>query len=232
MVNTQKTMKELPKDEQPYEKFEAYGAEGLSDAELLAVILRTGTKGIPAVSMARNILGESGAERGILSIEYLSLKELKKISGVGHVKAIQIKCIAELAKRMAKAEQYQKVSFRQPKSVAEYYMEEFRMKKQEYMMLIMLNTKSMLIADKVIFKGTVNASLVSPREIFMEAIEHEAVYIILLHNHPSGDPTPSREDIALTKRIKEAGNLMDIKLLDHVIIGDHKYISFAEQDLL
>lgn len=232
MLKPQKTMKELPKEEQPYEKFEAYGAESLSDAELLAVILRTGTKGMTAVALARNILGESGAEWGILSIERLSLRELKKISGVGNVKAIQIKCIAELAKRIAKAEQYQKVSFRQPKSVAEYYMEEFRMKKQEHMMLIMLNTKSMLIAEKVIFKGTVNASLVSPREIFMEAVEHEAVYIILLHNHPSGDPTPSREDIALTKRMKEAGNLMDIKLLDHIIIGDHKYISFAEQDLL
>ncbi len=232
MLKPQKTMKELPKEEQPYEKFEAYGAESLSDAELLAVILRTGTKGMTAVALARNILGESGAEWGILSIERLSLRELKKISGVGNVKAIQIKCIAELAKRIAKAEQYQKVSFRQPKSVAEYYMEEFRMKKQEHMMLIMLNTKSMLIGEKVIFKGTVNASLVSPREIFMEAVEHEAVYIILLHNHPSGDPTPSREDIALTKRMKEAGNLMDIKLLDHIIIGDHKYISFAEQDLL
>lgn len=232
MLKAQKTMKELPKEEQPYEKFEAYGAESLSNAELLAVILRTGTKGTTAVSLARNILGESSAEQGILSIEHLSLRELKKISGVGHVKAIQIKCIAELAKRIAKAEQYQKVSFRQPKSIAEYYMEEFRMKKQEHMMLIMLNTKSRLIADKVIFKGTVNASLVSPREIFIEAVEHEAVNIILLHNHPSGDPTPSREDIALTKRIKEAGNLMDIKLLDHIIIGDHKYISFAEQDLL
>lgn len=232
MLKAQKTMKELPKEEQPYEKFEAYGAESLSNAELLAVILRTGTKGMTAVSLARNILGESSAEQGILSIEHLSLRELKNISGVGHVKAIQIKCIAELAKRIAKAEQYQKVSFRQPKSIAEYYMEEFRMKKQEHMMLIMLNTKSRLIADKVIFKGTVNASLVSPREIFIEAVEHEAVNIILLHNHPSGDPTPSREDIALTKRIKEAGNLMDIKLLDHIIIGDHKYISFAEQDLL
>ena len=232
MLKSQKTMKELPKEEQPYEKFEAYGAESLSNAELLAVILRTGTKGMTAVSLARNNLGENSAEQGILSIEHLSLRELKKISGVGHVKAIQIKCIAELAKRIAKAEQYQKVSFQQPQSVAEYYMEEFRMKKQEHMMLIMLNTKSRLIADKIIFKGTVNASLVSPREIFIEAVEHEAVNIILLHNHPSGDPTPSREDIALTKRIKEAGNLMDIKLLDHIIIGDHKYISFAEQDLL
>ncbi len=232
MLTKQHTMKDLPMEERPYEKFQAYGVESLSDAELLAVILRTGTKGLTAVSLARNILAERSEEQGILNIEHLSLKELKKIAGIGKVKAIQIKCIAELSKRIAKAEQYQKVSFRQPKSIAEYYMEEFRMKKQEHMLLIMLNTKSRLITDKVIFKGTVNASLVSPREIFMEALEHEAVYIILLHNHPSGDPTPSREDIALTKRIKEAGNLMDIKLLDHIIIGEHKYISFAEQDLL
>lgn len=232
MLKKQQTMKDLPKEEQPYEKFETYGAESLSNAELLAVILRTGTKGMTALSLAKNILGENNAEQGILNIEHLSLKDLKKISGVGHVKAIQIKCIGELAKRIAKAEQQPKLSFRQPKSVANYYMEEFRMKKQEHMMLIMLNTKSRLIADKVIFKGTVNASLVSPREIFMEALEKEAVYIILLHNHPSGDPTPSREDIELTQRMKEAGNLMDIQLLDHIIIGDHRYISFAEQDLL
>ena len=232
MLKKQQTMKELPKGEQPYEKFDAYGAESLSDAELLAVILRTGTRGMTAVALARNILGECGTEQGILNIERLSLKELKKLPGVGHVKAIQMKCIAELAKRMAKEEQWERVSFRKPKSVAEYYMEEFRMKKQEHMLLIMLNTKSGLIADKIVFKGTVNASLVSPRELFMEAMEHGAVYIILLHNHPSGDATPSREDIALTKRIEEAGNLMDIKLLDHIIIGDHKYISFAEQDLL
>ena len=100
------------------------------------------------------------------------------------------------------------------------------------MLLIMLNTKSVLIGEKVVFKGTVNASIVSPREIFIEAIQQEAVYIVLLHNHPSGDPTPSREDIALTKRIKEAGRLIDIQLIDHIIIGDHKYVSFSEKDLL
>ncbi|MDE6313528.1 MAG: DNA repair protein RadC [Lachnospiraceae bacterium] len=231
MFQEQKTMKELPKSEQPYEKFLQYGPESLSEAELLAVILRTGTKGISVLSLSNYVLG-MGTEKNILNLERLTLSELKKIPGIGQIKAVQIKCIAELSKRFAKAERRSGLSFHSPKSIAEYYMEEFRLKTQEHMLLIMLNTKSVLIGEKIIFKGTVNASIVSPREIFIEAIQQEAVYIILLHNHPSGDPTPSREDIALTKRIKEAGRLMDIQLIDHIIIGDHRYVSFSEKDLL
>lgn len=231
MFQKQQTMKELPKSEQPYEKFLQYGAESLSEAELLAVILRTGTKGISVLTLSNQVLG-MGVEKNILNLERLTLNELKKIPGIGQVKAVQIKCIAELSKRFAKAEAHSRLSFRSPKSIAEYYMEEFRMKTQEHMLLIMLNTKSELIGEKILFKGTVNASIVSPREIFIEAIQQEAVYIILLHNHPSGDPTPSGEDIALTKRIKEAGRLIDIQLIDHIIIGDHKYVSFSEKDLL
>lgn len=231
MFQEQKTMKELPKSEQPYEKFLQYGPESLSEAELLAVILRTGTKGISVLSLSNYVLG-MGTEKNILNLERLTLSELKKIPGIGQIKAVQIKCIAELSKRFAKAERRSGLSFHSPKSIAEYYMEEFRLKTQEHMLLIMLNTKSVLIGEKIIFKGTVNASIVSPREIFIEAVQQEAVYIILLHNHPSGDPTPSREDIALTKRIKEAGRLMDIQLIDHIIIGDHRYVSFSEKDLL
>ena len=231
MLIKQKTMKELPKSEQPYEKFLLYGAENLSDGELLAIILRTGTKGMSAISLANHIIS-AGEKTGILNLARLSITDLKKLPGIGQVKAVQIKCIAELSKRVYKAEKQMTLSFRSPKTVAAYYMEEFRLKQQEHMLLIMLNTKSRLIAEKVMFKGTVNASIVSPREIFMEAIHHEAVYIILLHNHPSGDPTPSGEDIALTRRIQEAGRLMDIQLIDHIIIGDHKYLSFSEEDLL
>lgn len=231
MFQKQQTMKELPESQQPYEKFLSHGAESLSDAELLAVILRTGTKGVSVLSLCNKVLG-MGRERNILNLERLTLSELKKIPGIGQVKAVQIKCVAEISRRFAKAERHNGLNFRNPRSIAEYYMEEFRMKTQEHMLLIMLNTKSVLIGEKVVFKGTVNASIVSPREIFIEAIQQEAVYIVLLHNHPSGDPTPSREDIALTKRIKEAGRLIDIQLIDHIIIGDHKYVSFSEKDLL
>lgn len=231
MYQEQQTMKDLPESQQPYEKFLSHGAESLSDAELLAVILRTGTRGVSVLALCNQVLG-MGRERNILNLDRLTLSELKKIPGIGQVKAVQIKCVAEISRRFARAERRNGLSFRNPKSVAEYYMEEFRMKTQEHMLLIMLNTKSVLIGEKVVFKGTVNASIVSPREIFIEAIQQEAVYIILLHNHPSGDPTPSREDIALTKRIKEAGRLIDIQLIDHIIIGDHKYVSFSEKDLL
>lgn len=231
MYQEQQTMKDLPESQQPYEKFLSHGVESLSDAELLAVILRTGTRGVSVLALCNQVLG-MGRERNILNLDRLTLSELKKIPGIGQVKAVQIKCVAEISRRFARAERRNGLSFRNPKSVAEYYMEEFRMKTQEHMLLIMLNTKSVLIGEKVVFKGTVNASIVSPREIFIEAIQQEAVYIILLHNHPSGDPTPSREDIALTKRIKEAGRLIDIQLIDHIIIGDHKYVSFSEKDLL
>ena len=128
MLKKQQTMKEIPKSDRPYEKCLEYGAENLSDAELLAIILRTGTQGMTAVSLARQVIGAKDTEAGLLNIDRLSLNELKKIPGIGQVKAIQIKCIAELSRRMAKAKQQEKLSFRKPESVAEYYMEEFRMK--------------------------------------------------------------------------------------------------------
>ena len=225
--------KDYDKTEMPYEKFLKYGPESLSEAELLAIILRTGTKDCNSVELGKKILDlPVSPHKGLLGLHHVSVEELKRIRGIGEVKAVKIKCIAELSRRISKASQQEKLSFRKPESVAEYYMEEFRMKKQEHMMLIMLNTKSRLIAEKIIFKGTVNASIVSPREIFVEAVNQEAVYIILLHNHPSGDPTPSHQDIFISKKIKEAGELLDISLVDHIIIGDNIYVSLKEKNLL
>ena len=217
----------------PYERFLRFGPEHLTESELLAIILRTGTKDANALKLAEEVLSLAKyPKEGLLGLYDVSLEQLMKIKGIGLVKAVKLKSLTELSMRISCARAGRGICFTCSGMVAEYYMEEFRMKKQEHMMLIMLNTKSRLIAEKIIFKGTVNASIVSPREIFVEAVNQEAVYIILLHNHPSGDPTPRREDIALTKRIKEAGNLMDIKLLDHIIIGDHRYVSFAEKELI
>lgn len=224
-------MREMPQDERPYEKCLRLGAERLSDVELLAVLLRTGTRGENAVELSRKILYHAG-ESGILGIHQFNIERLKKIKGIGEVKAIQISCISELAKRLAKASYQDTVCFTEPKTIAQYYMEDLRHEKQEHMKLLMLNSKAKLLGETTISKGTVNASLITPRELFIEALQKNAVSIILLHNHPSGDPTPSKEDMLTTKRILDAGALIGIELLDHIIIGNNCYISFREEGIL
>ena len=149
---------------------------------------------------------------------------MKKIKGIGQVKAIQISCISELAKRLSKASYEETVCFTEPKTIAQYYMEDLRHANQEQMKL--------LLGETNISKGTVNASLITPRELFIEALQKNAVSIIILHNHPSGDPTPSREDMLTTKRILDAGALIGIDLLDHIIIGNNCYMSFREEGML
>ncbi len=230
-MNQKNTMKEIPDMERPYEKCESRGAESLSDAELLAVLLRTGTRGENALELSKRILYHTG-DHGILSIHQFSRERLMQIKGVGRVKAIQISCISELAKRLARTSAQDLLSFQNPDTIAKYYMEDLRHEKQEHMKLLMLNTKSKLIGETEISKGTVNASLITPRELFIEALQKNAVSIIIMHNHPSGDPTPSREDQLTTRRIKEAGALIGIDLLDHIIIGNNCFISFRKEGLL
>jgi len=159
-------------------------------------------------------------------------EELLKISGIGRVKAIQILCLCELSKRMSQLSAREDLDFSRPDTIAAYYMEDMRYYRQEHLKLLMLNTRSRLIGESEISRGTVNMSVISPRELFIEALQKNAVYIILLHNHPSGDPMPSREDILVTQRIREGGSLLGIELLDHIIIGDNCYVSLAEQKLL
>lgn len=225
-------MSDLPEDERPYEKCFLYGAESLSDAELLAVIIRTGAKGEKSIDLSRKILQLSKSYNGILGIYHSTIEELMQIKGIGKVKAVQLKCVAELAKRFRQATAGEKLSFTEPESIAEYYMDKMRHEEQEELLLLMLNTKNRLIKEKVLSIGTVNASLVSPREIFIEALRYNAVSIILLHNHPSGDSTPSREDVRLTNIICKSGEIIGIKLLDHIVIGDNNYTSFLEEGLL
>lgn len=221
------TIKSIPKEERPYEKCLEKGAENLTDAELLAVILRTGSRGESALELSRKVLAQNGG--GLLGIYHMSVTDLTQMKGLGTVKAVQLKCVAELSKRIARATFSEGVSFRNPAAVAGYYMEELRHQEQEVLLLVMLNSKGRLIRDQVISKGTVRAALISPREIFIEAIKHQAVSILLLHNHPSGVPDPSREDIRLTLRVRQAGELLGIELLDHIIIGDRQAVSMREQ---
>lgn len=230
-MNRMNTMKDIPNAERPYEKCLKQGAEALSDAELLAVLLRTGTKGENVLALAKRLLYEDGGV-GLLGIHQFSFQSLMKLKGIGKVKAVQILCLSELAKRLSKASVEPRLRFSSSQSVAEYYMEDLRHRNQEVMKLLLLNSKAELIDETNISKGTVNASLVTPRELFVEALKKEAVSMILLHNHPSGDPTPSRDDILTTKRISECGLLIGIELLDHIIIGNNCYVSFQEENLL
>lgn len=225
------TMKDIPNAERPYEKCLKQGAKALSDAELLAVLLRTGTKGENVLALAKRLLYQDGGA-GLLGIHQFSFQSLMKLKGIGKVKAVQILCLSELAKRLSKASVEPRLRFSSSQSVAEYYMEDLRHRNQEVMKLLLLNSKAELIDETNISKGTVNASLVTPRELFVEALKKEAVSMILLHNHPSGDPTPSRDDILTTKRISECGLLIGIELLDHIIIGNNCYVSFREENLL
>ena len=230
-MNRMNTMKDIPNAERPYEKCLKQGAEALSDAELLAVLLRTGTKGENVLALAKRLLYQDGGA-GLLGIHQFSFQSLMKLKGIGKVKAVQILCLSELAKRLSKASVEPRLRFSSSQSVAEYYMEDLRHRNQEVMKLLLLNSKAELIDETNISKGTVNASLVTPRELFVEALKKEAVSMILLHNHPSGDPTPSRDDILTTKRISECGLLIGIEMLDHIIILNNCYVSFQEENLL
>ena len=224
-------IKFLPMEDRPYEKCFAFGAEYLTDSELLAVILKSGTKGESSVDLARRVL-ELSKNDGLLGICKIPLSELMTIKGIGKVKAIQIKCVAELSRRISKSNLQNKLVFNSPKSIVKHYMEDLRHKEVEEFVMLALNNKSVLLDEFVISKGTVNSSIASPREIFIQALRVKAVNIIIMHNHPSGDPTPSRNDILTTNTIKSAGDIIGINVIDHIIIGDNMYYSFNEHGLL
>ncbi|MBP3237687.1 MAG: DNA repair protein RadC [Lachnospiraceae bacterium] len=219
-------------DERPYEKCLKFGPEYLTDAELLAVFIRSGSKKSSCLEVARKMLEDNADGRGLLRLFGLSSYELARHEGIGKVKAIQLSCIMELSKRIWRMTRSEKVRFTDAGFVADYYMQELRTKKVEISRVLYLDTKAQLIKEKDISIGTVNTSLLAPREIFIEALKYEAVNIILLHNHPSGDPLESREDISATIRIAKAGELLGIRLLDHIIIGDNSYTSLAEKGYL
>ena len=209
------------------------GAEHLTDAELLSIILRTGSKGENSLELAERILALNCPGEGILGLLHLSLPQLMSVKGIGKVKGIQLMCIGELSRRIWKKKQLERtIRFEEPEQVAAYYQEDLRHMEQEQFFLMMFNTRQMLIGERMMSKGTVNASLAGTREIFIEALRYQAVSLILVHNHPSGDPEPSKEDILLTERVRKAGELMGIRLLDHIVIGDSAYVSMKERGLL
>lgn len=220
------TVKELPIQERPYEKCEEFGAQSLSDAELLAVVIRCGSRQQTSVELAQKILTQCGGFPGLYS---QSTGQLKKIQGIGKVKAVQLQCLGELGRRMAMTRKEEKIRFTSPQDFVSYFMEDMRHRATETLRAVFLDIKQGMIKHMVLSNGTVNMSVASPREIFLEALRYEACGICLMHNHPSGDPTPSQEDINVTRRIRDAGRILGVRLVDHIIIGDQSYTSMKEQ---
>lgn len=219
--------------DKPYDKFLRFGPESLTEGELLAIILRTGTHDSSALELANQVLSLARYPRtGLLGLYDVSLNELMRIKGIGQVKAIKLKSITELSMRIASARALKGFNIREPSTVAEYFMEKLRHRRTECVYLACMDAKGQLIAEKKLSDGSVNMALISPREIFMAALENRAVSLILIHNHPSGDPSPSGRDRELTDAVSRTGSLLGITLLDHIIIGDNTYFSFRNEDLL
>ncbi|MGO1470470.1 MAG: RadC family protein [Tissierella sp.] len=224
------TIKELPVSERPREKLANYGAERLSNAELIALIIRTGHRDDTALDVANRIL--SMDERGLSYLTNVSVKELTKIKGIGICKASQILASIEVGKRINRWSAEEKIKVTSPDILVNLISDKMRFLNKEHFDIAILDTKNQIISIENISIGTLNASIVHPRDVFYAAINKSANSIILIHNHPSGDPAPSSEDINITNRLKDAGDLIGIKVLDHIIIGDNRYVSFKEKNLI
>ncbi|MBS3943790.1 MAG: DNA repair protein RadC [Dethiobacter sp.] len=221
-------IKDLPLEERPREKLKQLGTEALSNSELLAVLLRTGSKSESALQLAARLLSRSG---GLRALPDLSLEEMEEIRGLGPAKAVMIKAALELGRRLATTPRDESNSMTNPGQVAQLFMEELRYRKKEHFKVLLLNTKNHIISREEISIGSLNVSIVHPREIFNAPLRKSAASVILVHNHPSGDPSPSQEDLEVTRRLVEAGQILGIAVRDHIIIGDGCYFSFKEKGL-
>lgn len=223
------TIKDLPISERPREKLYSYGVESLSNAELLAIIIRTGYGEDTSIDLAQKILNLD--KKGLPFLTNVTLEQLTDIKGIGECKAAQILSAIEIGRRVNRWIAEDKVKVTSPMVIANLMMDEMRYLDKEYFNIALLDTKNQVLSIENISIGTLNASIVHPRDVFSMAIKKNANSIILLHNHPSGDPQPSNEDINITHRLVDVGNIVGIKVLDHIIIGDNRYISFKEKNL-
>ena len=225
-------IKDWPQDERPREKLLNQGAAGLTDAELLALIVRSGdpATGQSAIDLGRKLIGHFGSN--LRELGNADIAELTAIKGMGLAKAAGVKAAFALASRFQarKLERFDR--FTSPQQVFDYFHHEFRDSRKEYFLALLLDGKNRIIRRVQVSEGSLNQSIVHPREVFSPAVKESAAALILVHNHPTGDPAPSGEDIAVTRRLRDAGELMGIKVLDHIIVGDGEYVSFVERGLL
>jgi DNA repair protein RadC len=222
------TIKDLPPEERPRERLTKHGPEALSTPELLAILLRTGTARESALDVADGIVRHLG---GVSGLAEATIEQLSEIRGVGAVKAIEIRAAVELGKRISAFTHAARPVIRCPADVSQLVMSELRHETREHFKVLLLDTRNQVRRVKTVSVGSLTESIVHPREVFREAIQHSCAALIAVHNHPSGDPTPSVEDVQVTKRLEEAGKLVGIDLLDHVIIGDGRFVSLKEQGL-
>ena len=222
------TIQDMTLEERPREKMILNGAGSLTDAELLAILIRTGTKQFNAIQLGKAIIEKAD---NIRYLQNITIEELESINGIGKTKAVQIKAALELGNRIASYKPA-KYKIKNPWDIYKYYMESLRYQYKEIFKVVLLNTKNEIITDVDISMGTLNSSLVHPREVFREAIIRSSNKIILLHNHPSGNAEPSKEDKSVTNRLKECGELIGIEVIDHIIIGEGIYFSFKENMLI
>ncbi len=224
------TIKELPETERPYEKLELYGEKALSNAELLAIIIKTGTKRETSIEIAQKLLKlNTTKEEDLQYLHHISIEELMQIKGIGKVKAIQLKAVCELSLRMSKPSNYKKIYVKEPYDLAKILMSELRYQKREIAKIVVLNSKNQILKIKDIAYGGSNFANVSIKDILLEPIVMKAPKIILVHNHPSGDSTPSKKDIEFTNLLYESATMFDIELLDHLVIGDMNYTSIFSE---
>ncbi len=212
--------------DRPRERLVNQGATSLSNQELIAIMLRTGTKQESVLHLANRVLNHF---EQIQQLKDASIEELTSINGIGQAKAVQLLAAVELGRRLSSKQTDAKFTIRSPKDAASFLMADMTSLKQEHFVVLFLNIKNQVLHRQTIFVGSLNASIVHPREIFREAVRRSAASIVCAHNHPSGNPAPSPEDIAVTKRLMEAGSIVGIELLDHIIIGDHQFISLNEK---
>ena len=222
-------IKELPSDERPREKLRDNGAQVMSNSELLAILLRSGNQDESALRLAEHLLERQG---GLAGLGGATAEALEQDKGIGEAKASTVLAAIELGRRVALLEPAQRLTIKTPDDVAALLLPRFRYESREHFLAVLLSTKNHVLKTAVISIGSLNASIVHPRELFREAINCRAAAVILAHNHPSGDPTPSPEDVALTRKLVEAGSLLDIPVLDHLILGDGKFISLKEKGIL
>lgn len=222
-------IKELPEEERPYEKLELYGEKRLSNAELLAIIIKTGTNSETSVQLAQKILGLKGKSERLDFLAEISIEELMTIKGIGKVKAIQLKAVCELAKRMSVPLNYKKIIVHTPDDIAGILISQMKFEKREIVKLVILNSKNEVLKISDISIGGTNFNNLAIKDIMIEPIKMCAPKIILAHNHPSGDCTPSKADIMYTNKLFEAAGLLEIELLDHLVIGNMKYTSIFSE---
>ncbi len=223
-------VKDLPLDDRPREKLTLRGAHNLTDAELLAILLRTGTKGNSVINVAQEIIN---VHRNLAFLATKTLSDLMKTRGVGKDKAATLLAAFELSRRiLSQSKWFNERKITSPQDVADIFIPLLRDELKEKFILVCLNSANKIIAYEIISVGNLNSSVVHPREVFKAAIDHRSASIILLHNHPSGNPEPSNEDIAITKKMVESGKILDILVFDHIIIAGNTYTSFVERRLI